>query len=242
MPDEEGVVLSVRSEAQRTVAPDSVLLAGAIVAWRNSKADALSAAAEALQRLTEDLSQLGGVALTIEASRSTLTWSAFSATTHAERDHDKKGNYELTGRVAATVQVGVNVRDFGLLDALGAAFARHDAFDVRQVNWEVDDDNPGWPAVRADAIQAALRKGRDYAAALGTSLSRVQHVADTGLLGGSGDGPEGLVVRRGRRRGAAFAAGVGGQDVDTPSLDPVPQELTAIIEARFQATPATLPA
>jgi hypothetical protein len=34
--------------------------------------------------------------------------------------------------------------------------------------------------VRAAAIQAALRKGRDYAAALGGALQSVEHVADAG--------------------------------------------------------------
>ena len=164
---------SVRAEARRTVAPDSVLLTGTTTAWRDSKSDAVTAAATALESLTRELSELGGVPLTVEAQRSVLTWSAFSATTYAEREHDP--------------------------------------------------------------IRAALRKGRDYAAALGVSLSRVQHVADTGLLGESGDSPE---VRRVSR--AAFASA--GQDTDTPSLDPVPRELAAVIEARFQATTAALPA
>jgi uncharacterized protein YggE len=233
--DDEGVMLSVRGEAQRTVAPDSVLLTGTITEWRDSKAGAVTGAAAARGSLLGELAQLGGVPLTVEAHRSVLTWSAFSATTQAEREHDPKtGRYELTGRVVATVQLGVGVRDFGLLDALGAAFARHEGFDVGQVRWDVDDDNPGWSAVRGDAIQAALRKGRDYATALGVSLSRVEHVADTGLLGGSGDGPQPRHVAQ-----AAFA--FAGQSVDTPSLDPVPQELTAVIEARFQASPAALP-
>jgi uncharacterized protein YggE len=235
--DDEGVVLSVRGEAQRTVEPDSVVLAGAIQAWRDSKVDAVSAVGATLRSLTADLSQLGGVALTIDAVRRTLTWSAHSATTHAERDHDREtGRGFLTGRIGATVQVGIIVRDFGLLDALGATFARHDDFDVSQVTWDVDDDNPTWPVVRSDAIQAALRKGRDYAFALGVSLTRVQHVADTGLLGGTGDGPQ---VRR-RSRAAMISTSGGGREVDTPSLDPVPQELTAVIEARFETTPAEI--
>jgi len=40
----------------------------------------------------------------------------------------------------------------------------------------------------------------------------------------------------------AAAGGPGGDEVDTPSLDPVPQELTAVIEARFRAMPAVLTA
>lgn len=237
---EEGVVLSVRGEAQQSVAPDAVVLAGGISVWADSKPDALTTAASALDRLTAELSELGGSALAVSSERSALTWSAFSATTHAERDHDKStGRHELTGRVLATVGVGVAVRDFALLDGLGRIFARHEGFNVRQVTWLVDDDNPGWSRARNEAIQAALRKGRDYAAALGVSLVRVEQVADTGLLGGSGDSP-----RLPQKFSAFAAAGVsyGSEDVDTPSLDPVPQDLSAVIEARFRTTPAALPA
>jgi hypothetical protein len=52
----------------------------------------------------------------------------------------------------------------------------------------VDWDNPAWPDVRAGAIQAAIAKGHDYAAALGGSLRTVEQIADAGLLGG--DHPE----------------------------------------------------
>ena len=38
--------------------------------------------------------------------------------------------------------------------------------------------------MRADAVQAAIAKGRDYAAALGGTLRSVEHIADAGLLGG----------------------------------------------------------
>ncbi len=124
------------------------------------------------------------------------------------------------------------------METLGRVFARHEDFNVRQVTWHVDDDNPGWSAVRAEAIEAALRKGRDYAVALGVSLSRVEHVADTGLLGGS-DG--GHTAARRAHAVALTAGGRGGEEIDTPSLDPVPQQLTAVIEARLRATAAPLP-
>lgn len=237
--DDEGTVLSIRAEAQRTVAPDSVVLGGGITTWRVWKPEAVAAAAAALDHLTAELSALGGVPLTLNTKRSPLSWSAFSATTHAEREHDKEtGRHELTARILSTVAVRVVARDFSLLEALGAVFTRHNDFNVHHLTWHVDDDNPGWLAVRGAPIQAVLRKGRDYADARGASLVRVEHVADTGLLGGSGEGNQRLV---GRTYGAA-AAGGPRRDVDTPTLDPVPQELTAVIEARFRATPAALPA
>ncbi len=145
----------------------------------------------------------------------------------------------LTADLAATAAVAVviTVRAFGLLDALGEVLAAHEAVSVHHVDWQVDWDNPAWPDVRAAAIRAAIRKGSDYAAALGGSLRTVEHIADAGLLGGDGAQPR--FTGAGPMRAAAAAGG----ESDAPSLDPVPQELVAIIEARFTAgdVPLTAP-
>jgi uncharacterized protein len=226
----------VRGDARQTVPPDSAVLAGQVVATRSSKQEAVRAVATALDALTSELASLGGAPLTVETTRSALTWSAHSAATHPEHEHNPEtGRHEPTGRVVASVDVMVAVRDFGLLDTLGTAFAGHEHFHVSSVRWDVDDDNAAWPSVRAAAVRAALRKGRDYAAALGGSLSGIEHIADTDLLAGSGEG-----VRAPRWAAAAtFAsasAGGGNDAFDAPSLDPVPQDLTAVVEARFTAT------
>jgi uncharacterized protein YggE len=237
MSEPTGPLLSVRGNARLTVAPDYVILSGAIELSRDAKAAAVRAAAAALDGLTADLAALGAVALSAETERSRLTWSAQSATTRPERnENEQTGRHEPTGRVIATVAVVITVRAFDLLDALGAALAAHETLSMSQVSWHVDWDNPAWPQVRAAAIQAAIRKGHDYAAALGGSLHTVEHIADAGLLGGSRDGagfgfagPRAMMARSG-----------GGGESDAPSLDPVPQELAATIEARFTATGVSL--
>jgi uncharacterized protein YggE len=231
------LLLSVRGEARQTVAPDSATVAATITVSRGAKAEALRAAAADLDSLTADLAARGGVALDAGTGRRPLTWSARSATTHEERAEDSgTGRYEPTGRVTAVVEVMITVRAFDLLDALGAVLAGHETVSVHQVTWHVDWDNPGWPDVRAAAIQAAIRKGRDYAAALRGTLRSVQHIADAGLLGG--DSPQPRVMGG----VAARAFGRGGGEPDTPSLDPVPQELTAVIDARLCAGGVSLPA
>jgi uncharacterized protein len=102
---------------------------------------------------------------------------------------------------------------------------------VHGVMWHVDWDNPAWPQVRAAAIGAAFGKARDYAAALGATVRHVEHIADAGLLGG--DTAAHVVASR------AFSARAG--QSGTPALNPVPQELTATIEARFRTTEVSLP-
>jgi uncharacterized protein len=236
MTDPAGPLLSVRADARQTVAPDYVILAGVISSSQGSKGDAVRAVASDLDRLTSGLDALGGVALGPETGRRPLTWSAQSATTNAEHGHNEEtGRYEPTGRVTATVAVLIAVRAFEMLDALGAVLATHETLSVNGVTWETDWDNPAWPDVRAAAIQAAIRKGRDYATALGGSLYRVEHIADAGLLGGSDNASYRFTGSR-----SAALAGRSGEEGEAPSLDPVPQELTATIEARFIATGVSL--
>jgi uncharacterized protein len=238
MSDQAGLLLSVRGEARRPVSPDSAIVAATIACSRGSKPEALRAAAAELDSLTAGLAAQGGVALGAGTGRHPLTWSAQSATTHVEHAYDDKtGRHQPTGQVTAAVAVVITVRAFGLLDALGALLAAHEPISVHNVSWQVDWDNPAWPDVRAAAIRAAIRKARDYATALGGSLRTVEHVADAGLLDGDSAQPR----FTGASKMAHVAAAVGGEP-DAPSLDPVPQELVAIIEARFTASGVSLAA
>jgi uncharacterized protein len=229
-------LLSVRGEARATVAPDFGVLNGVLKATQATKPEALQVAAAGLSQLTSELGSLGGVQLTVGSERSPLSWSAYSATTEVEHEHDEQtGRYGPTGRIIASVALHLVVRAFDLLDRLSGVLATHEAFSVHHVAWGVDPENPTWPQVRAAAIRAAIDKGRDYAAALGGSLNRVEHIADVGLLGAEGTtyGPTRFASAR------SLAESAGGMP-ETPSLDPVPQELIAIIDARFIAHVAEL--
>ena len=237
MSDPAGLRLSVRGEARQMVPPDYALVAATIASSRGSKVEAVRVAAAELDSLTADLAARGGVALDAGTGRRPLTWSARSVATHAEHAHDENtGQYQPTGQQVATVAVTIAVRAFELLDTLGAVLAAREAVTVHEVSWHADWDNPGWSDVRAAAVQAAIAKGRDYAAALGGSLRSVEHIADTGLLGG-GNPESGLTVVR-----AARAAPFSDAESETPSLDPVPQELAAVVEARFTADGVSLTA
>jgi uncharacterized protein len=237
MSDRAGLLLSVRGEARRVVAPDYAEVALTVAVSRGSKAEAARAAAAGLDALTAGLAGLGGVALDAGTGSGPLTWSAQSMTTYAERAHDPgSGEYQPTGQVAAEVTVVVAVRDFDLLDPLAVVLAAGEAVAVLGVSWHVDWDNPAWPLVRADAVQAAIARGRDYAAALGGTLRSVEHIADAGLLGGGGSSQFGFTGSRVLAR----AASRGAAEPDAPSLDPVPQELAAVIEARLTADSVSL--
>ena len=234
--DPTGTVLSVRGDARRTVPPDYVVLFSTVTVVRESTAQALRVAASAVDRITADLASLGGVALDVASGRRPLTWSTRSATTSEQGDLNKQtGRYDPTGQVSATVAVVITVREFDMLDSLGAALAAHDALAVQSVGWHVDPDNPAWPVLRATAIHAAIAKAGDYAAALGGKLRHVDHIADVGLLGGGDNGRYSA-----SSDWVAQRTSLSGEQPSTPSLDPVPQELTATIDARFTATEVSL--
>ena len=192
----------------------------------------MGSVAASLDRLTADLAALGAVPFDEATGRSPLTWSAYSSTTREENYHDHEtGRLVRTGQVTATVALWVTVRDLDTLDDLGGMLAAHPGLNVHGVTWDVDWDNPAWPQVRAAAIGAAISKARDYAAALGATVRQVEHIADTGLLGGD-TAPHAVAA-------GAFSARAG--QSGTPALNPVPQELIATIEARFRTTEVSLP-
>lgn len=85
MSDPAGLLMSVRGEARRMVAPDYAEVAVTIAASRGSKAEAARAAAAAMDSLTAELGALGGAALDAGTGSGPLTWSAQSMTTYAER-------------------------------------------------------------------------------------------------------------------------------------------------------------
>ena len=184
-----------------------------------------------VDHLIADLGAAGGVPLSAETAKAPLTWSAQSTTTHPQSDRDPQtGRIEPSGRVIAAVHAVVTVRSFDRLEEIDVILAGHEGFNLHGARWLVDADNPAWSQVRAGAIEAAIAKARDYAAALGGSLLRIEHLADVGLLAELG-GSRPMVAHA----GSPMAAAVGGAP-DTPSLDPVPQEISAAIEARFVAT------
>ena len=234
----EHATLSVRGEAQRTVAPDYVRLQCGLGVTADSKPDALAGARAVQQRLVGALSDLGGVVLTVASRHSALTWSMGAVSTYEEHGVDDKGRHGPTGRVVANGTVVITARDMGLLADLAGALAAVDRLNVDQVSWHVDSDNVAWREVRSDAIAAAIGKGRDYAAALGGTVTKVEHVADPGLLGSDDARSTGQPVSPAfaARAGSEASAGAG----DTPSLDPVPLEIHAVVEARLLAEVAPL--
>lgn len=229
----EQTVLSVRGEAERTVSPDYATVHSSLRGAGPSKAEALALVRETQDAVTGALGGLGGSALTIDTRRAPLAWSVGHVNTYPVRKLDKEtGRSRRTGGVRATASLLVVARDLTLLDRVAQVLAQQARLHIGGIGWGVDDDNPEWRSVRADAIAAAIAKGRDYAVALGGAVRSVQHIADAGLL--SAD-PAGAHMSARASSEAVALASSGSGSPRTPSLDPVPQQLRAVIEARLVA-------
>jgi uncharacterized protein len=240
MNGESMTVLSVRGDAQLEVAPDEATLAWMVGAIEDDKAAALRVLRRRLGAATDALRDLGGVVRGVGEERPPLAWLVGPMRSEPEHRWDQRQRRQVpTGKVRASAAVTVLVRDFDLLKRVDTALAGHEDAHLRYVNWLVDHDNPGWQQVRAKAVDAAVAKARDYAAALGGALVSTEHVADVGLLGGRERGFAHPMAAR-AAMSMPDAADAGDEDEDGPSLDPVPQELEAGIEARFTATVAPL--
>lgn len=232
------VVISVRGEATETVDPDVAVITLGLSATSPTKVDASVEVGRLQVALLETLAAVGGVARTAATEDASVTWSTPSISTHPAFEHDPRtGRMGRTDRWTANALVELRVRDVTRLEELQAALDLHDQVQVHQVGWLVDRENPAWPQIRAAAIADAIGRGRDYARALGGTLARIDHVADAGLLGGTTFGPA--------TRGVASrpaAAGSPGAPAPAPArLDPVPQVLSAVIEARLVASGVRLP-
>lgn len=208
-------LISVRGEARRTVTPDLASLYSKVTQIADSKSAATAAAGARVTELLAEFAELGAQALTVQTTRSPVTWSMHSIQTHEQYADKRTGEHGPTGRHVATANVVVSVRDFALLNAVSGVLTSRDEADLHSVSRSVDEDNPEWALVRADAIHAALLKGQDYASALGGSIVAVEHVADAGLLGGETSGHIGW------RQSGSFAEGVAGESSGGLSMDPV---------------------
>lgn len=223
------VVISVRGEASTVVDPDFAQLACAVRVTTGDKVSAMASAANALRTVEADLARLGGVVETSESQRAPLSWVASSVSSREEIYWDRHTEQKRpSGQFVAAVSLRLRVRELSLLPDVGAALDRHTHLEMDFVSWHVDGDNPAWPRVRADAIKAALQRARDYADALGGTVSNVEQIADSGLLSRHGE------EQARSMSGARATAASGG--VDSPQLDPVPQQLSAVIDARVIAS------
>ncbi|MBE7190595.1 SIMPL domain-containing protein [Jatrophihabitans endophyticus] len=226
--------ISVRGEASRTVAPDHAAFDCAVSATPAGRDEVVSALRAGQDAVVEGLRDLGGVVLSVDSERSDLTWSFGGPQVEDEYGRNRKtGDHGPTGRFTGRSDARILVRRLDLLDRVVAALVAVERLELERLDWLVDPDNPAWREVRSDAIAAALAKADDYASALGGVVRSVDHIADSGLLAGRGDNE----MRVHTQSAAVAVSGVfrRGGSRGLPVVEPVPQTIRAVVEARVRA-------
>jgi hypothetical protein len=145
---------------------------------------------------------------------------------------DGKPHERITG-YAASVRHTITVTDFTRLGDLVARLAELEMVDVAGPSWRLRRDSPVYRETRMAAARDAVARGREYAEALGSRLTGVLEIADTGLLV-TEDRAAPMGVAAPMR--AMAAAGHAPEPVSL-DLEPVRQVVRASVEARFSMAP-----
>lgn len=217
--------VSVRGEALLEVEPEIARLAVTVTARDRSREGALNKLAARGERLLRDLHGLGDAVERIETAAIRVDVFYKDA-----RSREKIDGY------GARVTHTVTLCDFAALGDLVAALSDDETVEVAGPWWALRPDADVYRQVRTAAVTEAVERARQYAAALGTQVTGVLHVADVGLLGDAGPPPQMLAAGPAAR---AMAAGAPGETA-VLRIEPVRQVVRAAVEARFTLAPVAL--
>lgn len=128
------------------------------------------------------------------------------------------------------VHHAITVTAFDRLGELMAQLADLDQTEVGGPWWELRPGSPLYGRVRVAAVKDAVRRARDYAAALGSDLTSLVELADARLLSDSRGQAEALAVASARLPHRVRAAAPEEFSFD---LVPAKQVVRATVEARF---------
>ncbi|MGI5214190.1 SIMPL domain-containing protein [Plantactinospora sp. CA-290183] len=136
-----------------------------------------------------------------------------------------KGSGERIAAYLGNVTTTVTVTDFGRLGELMLRLAGQGEASVAGPWWELRPGSPVHREARRAAVGDAIARAREYADALGAEVTALLQLSDNGPV----DRPMMAVASFGTMR-----AGAG--EPPELQLDPQPQSVHAVVEARFTIT------
>ena len=154
---------------------------------------------------------------------------------------DGKPNERIQG-YSAVIRHTLVVVDFDRLGDLVARLAELELVDVAGPWWALRRDSPHYREARRTAARQAVERARDYAEALGSRVTGLVELADTGLLSEAAPGNDGWrngpspVAPAPMAMRAAATSGAAPQPVAF-DLEPVKQVVRASVEGRFVIAP-----
>lgn len=229
MTDQAGgtpIIVSVRGEANIEADPELCEFAVTVSARDKDRRTVLELLTRRNKELLDHIKAEYGEALEkVETGRFAVFPERRSKRT------DKVGPYQ------GSVRLRIVVKDFAVLGEMVTDLADAEGRAVDGPYWSLRRDSPVYREARGQAVGEAVRRAREYAEALGSSLTALLELADTGLSTGSAPVPQyramyGMVSR---------SPGSAGEGAPALDLEPTRQTVNAAVEARFSAAqPAEL--
>jgi uncharacterized protein YggE len=134
----------------------------------------------------------------------------------------------------ASSSLRVTLSHFPALEELIGALMHQELVSVRGPDWRLRPSSPAFRQARLDAVQDAIRRARDYAEAVGGTVTELLELADVGLMAGGGT-PHATAARA-----ASLFRGAGPDEQVPISLTPEPQIVRGLVDARFAMTAPAL--
>ncbi|MGK5696772.1 SIMPL domain-containing protein [Streptomyces sp. URMC 128] len=147
----------------------------------------------------------------------------------------KHGRGERVRTYHGTVHVTAELTDFTALGELTTRLADLELTRVDGPWWALRPDSPAHREARKKAVREAVQRAREYAEALGTTLSALVELADIGAE----NAPPAYPQAPGRARSAAYGAAENAAAAPL-DLEPQRQRVHAQINARFTMVPPEL--
>jgi uncharacterized protein YggE len=219
--DVNRVVVSVRGEATLEVEPELCELTVIVQARDKDRIATLENLTRRNSQTLDELKAYGDAVEKLESSGFTV---------HPEQKPGAKD--EKVRSYVGRVRIRVVVNDFTVL---GEMVTRMGSGDMRSVDgpyWRLRRDSVAYRDARTRAVTEAVKRAHEYTAAIGSTLTGLVELADTGLS------THGAPPNAPRAMSFAMAGAAPGGSYQPPPLDLEPERQTvyASVEARFTAS------
>jgi uncharacterized protein len=216
-------VVSVRGEAELVVDPELVEFTVSVSAQARERREAFE---RLVKRNDEILALVRSYGDSVDKVESTGV---------AVAPELRKGRDEKVRSYSGVVRVKVTIADFSVLGELLARVADTEVAAIDGPYWRLRRASPVYREVRTRAVAEAVARAQDYAGALGSRITGLIELSDTGLSVGAKPVAYGPAGQRGMMMRAARSTSVA-TEPPTLDLEPVEQTVHASVEASFEAT------
>jgi uncharacterized protein len=212
-------VLAVRGEAFLAVHPEIARIEVSVAAVGPGREKTLQLLGERAATVDKVLADYASAIENTETSGMRVNRQLASRVTR-----DQASGYH------GAVYYAITVTGFDRLGDLMAQLADQDQTEVGGPWWELRPGSPVYGRVRVAAVRDAVRRARDYAAALGSELAGLVELADARLLSDSRGQAEALAQPSARLPHRVRPVAPEEFSID---LVPAKQVVRATVEARF---------